>query len=177
MEPISSQAWWQQVKHDPEAFRGWLLDQFRGESAAAGRIELLRDTYASENERAHKVLSVIAEQERKHARWVGALLRARGILPEVQSKAERYWPHVLTGIADLATGCAVGAHAEQMRLERIETIAADREAPDDVRQTFARIVREERFHERAFRHLAGPTALEVTRESHRLGRIALGLLP
>lgn len=175
--PRDSRSWWAAVKLDPGALRGWLLDQYRGESTAAGRIEQLRDEHGGGDARARRLLTVIASQERRHAAWVADLLRARGIEPAVLDKPDRYWKRALPGISDLATGCAVGAHAERMRLERIEAIASDPEAPADIRGTFARILREERFHERAFRGLAGPAALEATREAHDLGREALGLSP
>ena len=64
-----------------------------------------------------------------------------------------------------------------MRLERIEVIASDPEAPEDVRAVFWRILPQERFHEHAFRSLAGAPALEATRAAHELGRTTLGLSP
>jgi rubrerythrin len=173
----NSIAWWQAVKSDPRALADWLLDQHRGEATAAGRIERLRDAFAAPGTRAHRVLTVIAAQERRHAGWVAALLEARGIAAVVEDTAERYWPQVLAGIADLASGCAVGAHAERMRLERIEAIAGDASAPADIRAVFARILPEERFHERAFSRLAGPAALAAAQDAHELGRAALGLAP
>jgi hypothetical protein len=173
----TTQAWWESVKRDPVALQGWLLDQYRGEATAAERIERLRDGYATTGTRAARVLSVIADQERKHAGWVGELLRARGIEPRIEPEAERYWPQVLPGIHDLESGCAVGAHAEKMRLGRIEAIARDPEAPADIRAVFARILPEERFHERAFRGLAGDAALRATEGAQELGRLALGLSP
>jgi rubrerythrin len=171
----TTQAWWESVKRDPAAFQGWLLDQYRGEATAGERIERLRDGYAAPGTRAARVLSIIAEQERKHAGWVGELLRARGVEPRIEPEAERYWPEMLPGIHDLESGCAVGAHAEKMRLDRIEHIARDPEAPADVRAVFARILPEERFHERAFRALAGDAAMRATEGAHELGRLALGL--
>lgn len=173
----STQQWWAQTKRDPQRLQAWLLDQYRGEATAADRITALRRRFAPPGSRAARVLDTIARQERTHAGWVGELLRARGLEPRVETKAERYWPEVMAGIDSLATGCAVGAHAERMRLERIETIAADPGAPQDVRRVFARILPQERFHERAFRSLSDPDALEATREAHELGRVALGLHP
>ena len=173
----TSQQWWEETRKEPARLVAWLLDQYRGEATAAGRIEGLRDTYAQGDAKARRILTVIAAQERQHARWVGGLLRARGLEPAVQDKAERYWEQPLAAIQDLESGCAVGAHAERMRLERIEVIAADPEAPEDVRAVFRRILPQERFHERAFRALAGATALEATRGAHELGRTALGLSP
>jgi len=170
-----SRSWWLATRDDPERLHAWLYDQYRGEVTAASRIETLRDRFATRGSRASRVLSVIADQERDHARWVGELLAARGLPVEVASKSDRYWPRVLPAIADLATGAAVGAHAEQMRLERIEVIAADREAPADIRAVFARILPQERFHARAFTSLATPDALARTAGAHALGRSLLGL--
>lgn len=175
--PRTTAQWWAQTKRDPQRLRAWLLDQYRGEATAATRIDGLRRRFAPPGSRAARVLATIAQQERQHARWVGELLRARGIEPRVETKVPRYWPQVMAEIADLATGCAVGAHAERMRLERIETIAADPESPDDVRRVFTRILPQERFHERAFRSLSDRRALEATRGAHELGRVALGLHP
>ncbi len=173
----TSEQWWRETKSDPDTLRAWLFDQYRGEATAVGRIEALRDRYAATAPRAHRILTVIAGQERKHAGWVAELLRARGIEPRIEDKPTRYWSGPLAAIGDLQTGCAVGAHAEAMRLERIEAIASDETAPADVREVFRRILPEERFHERAFRRLAGASALEATRGAHRKAREALGLFP
>jgi rubrerythrin len=175
--PRTSEAWWRATKADPGALAAWLYDQYRGETSAAERLLLLRDAFARPGTRPYAVLTVIARQEREHAAWVGGLLRARGLPDVVRPEAERYWPRVLPGITDLATGAAVGAHAEKMRLERIEAIADDPDAPADVRAVFARILPQERFHERAFRRLAGPAAMRACEGSHELGRRALGLAP
>ncbi len=172
-----STAWWQRTKADPGRLEGWLRKQYRGEATAAARIEQLRDEYAIDDLRAAHILTVIAGQERKHADWVEGLLRARGVDPTLDGAEERYWKEPLRQIEDLSTGCAVGAHAERMRLDRIRVICEDLEAPKDIRQVFLRILPEERFHERAFRLLAGREAMEATRDAHELGRTALGLEP
>jgi hypothetical protein len=172
----NSAEWWTETRDDPTRLSEWLFDQYRGEVTAAGRIEALRDRFAEPGSRAHRVLTVIAGQERDHAAWVGELLAARGFAVEVKPEPERYWPLVLAGITDLATGAAVGAHAEQMRLERIEEIARDPASPDDIRSVFARILPQERFHARAFASLATPDTLARTANAHELGRRALGLV-
>ena len=173
----TSETWWTETKADAAAFEDWLRDQYRGESTAAGRIEALRDAFAQPGSRAFRILSVIAAQERKHAVWVGEILAARGMALAIDDERERYWPAVVDLVTDLETGAAVGAHAEKMRLERLETIANDETAPADVRAVFTRIVPEERFHERAFRTLAGDLAMKKTAGAHALGRAALGLAP
>lgn len=173
----TSKTWWAETKADPAAFLGWLRDQYRGESTAAGRIEALRDAFTEPGTRAFRILSLIAAQERKHAAWVGELLAARGMKVTIDDERERYWPAVVDLVTDLETGAAVGAHAEKMRLERLLEIANDDKAPPDVRSVFARIVPEERFHERAFRTLAGDLAMKKTANAHALGRAALGLAP
>lgn len=174
---MTSETWWAKTKSSPAALEAWLRDQYRGESTAAGRIEALRDAFAEPGSRAHRILGVIAAQERKHAAWVGELLAARGMPVSVADEAERYWPEVVRVVSDLETGAAVGAHAEKMRLERLEVIANDEDAPPDIRAVFRRIIPDERFHERAFRTMAGDAALRKTANAHALGRAALGLAP
>lgn len=194
----TSEQWWAAVRSDPAKLNVWLLDQFRGEATAATRIRLLRDQFATpavptpagqhgasaQRSHAARVLTVIADQEAQHAAWVAGLLWARGIEAVVVDKVARYWTAChLDEIADLETGCAVGAWAERMRLERIEVIAASADEGEDATDiadivaVFRRILPEERFHERAFRALAGEVALRATKDAHELGRRALGLHP
>jgi len=119
-----------------------------------------------------------SRQEEDHAAWVGDLLRARGEEPCVlKDKEERYWQETLPGITSWESGCAVAAHAEAMRLDRIRVIVADPETPVDVRAVFARILPQEEFHERAFRAFAGDAALAATLHGHEEGARALGLVP
>jgi hypothetical protein len=176
MTERNSTTWWQDTRDDPARLLRWLVAQYRGEVTAASRIETLRDRFATPGSRAHRILTVIAAQERDHARWVGALLTARGVALELDARPERYWREVVPGISDLATGAAVGAHAERMRLERIDVIAGDPAAPGDIRAVFARILPQERFHARAFAELATPDAMARTAGAHALGRKALGLV-
>jgi hypothetical protein len=171
----NSATWWATIRSNPTRLHAWLYDQYRGEVTAAARIEALRDRFTVPGSRPHRILSIIAAQERDHASWVAALLTARNLPATVEDKPDRYWRRVLPQITDLATGAAVGAHAERMRLERIETIAADPTAPADIRAAFARILPQERFHARAFASLATADALARTAGAHALGRAALGL--
>jgi tRNA isopentenyl-2-thiomethyl-A-37 hydroxylase MiaE len=171
----TSKTWWEHTRDDPSRLEAWLYDQYRGEVTAASRIETVRDRFATPSSRAYRVLTAIAKQERAHATWVGELLAARGLRVEVSSKPDRYWQRVVRGIDDLETAAAVGAHAETMRLERIEVIANDPRTPADIRAVFARILPQERFHARAFASLATPETLAATADAHELGRRALGL--
>jgi len=171
----TSAAWWAETRDNSQRLVDWLYDQYRGEVTAGGRIDALRDRFTRPGSRAHRVLGVIAAQERDHAAWVGELLAHRGLAVTVRDQPDRYWRTVLPGLGDLATGAAIGAHAERMRLERIEAIAADPDAPADIRDVFARILVQERFHARAFAALATPEALARTAGAHALGRRVLGL--
>jgi rubrerythrin len=174
-----SAAWWQRTRREPDALHRWLAAQYRGEVTAAGRIRALAERFAGGDRRARRLLARIAAQEQQHAAWVAALLHARGLpLPaEVDAAHERYWARTLPGIRDLESGAAVGAHAERMRLWRIYAIAEDAQAPADIRAVFARILPQERFHERAFRSLCSEPARHAAAAAHRAGMAALGLLP
>ncbi|MEM9072903.1 MAG: ferritin-like domain-containing protein [Myxococcota bacterium] len=177
MTQRTSEQWWSRVKTSRALLHHWLNDQYRGEATAAERIDALRHRFATPGSRADRVLRVIASQERRHAAWVAGLLRARGLSVAIDDVPSRYWEATLGGITDLETGAAVGAHAEKMRLERIEVIARDTSAPSDIRDVFARILPQERFHERAFRSLSTTAALRATSAAHAQGRNALGLVP
>lgn len=172
---VTSEQWWSEVKNDPERFQEWLIKQHRGEVTAASRIERFAATLAP-NDKCRKTLKVIAEQELQHAGWVLGLLETRGVTPNTSHAEERYWKEVLPeGAVTFEEVAAIGAHAEAMRLERIRAIVADEDAPTDVREVFQRIVKDEIFHERAFRKMAGDVAMAKTRPSHDRGRQVLGL--
>lgn len=171
----TAEQWWAETKADEGALRAWLIKQHRGEASAAARIRKFRDEYAPAGE-PRAVLSLIADQEERHARWVLDLLKARGIDPDVDGAEERYWSQTLPAIESFETGAAVGAHAEAMRLRRIRAIVFDASAPADVREVFAKILPEEEFHERALRRLAGDVAMSQTAGAHARGEQLLGLV-
>lgn len=170
----NSKVWWDSVKSDSAKFNDWLIKQYRGEVTAASRIKSFADKYTT-NVRNKKILGVIASQENKHAAWVLDLLVARGVTPDIEHAEDRYWKETLPEIESFETGAAVGAHAEAMRLERIRVICEDDSAPTDVRNVFKKILRDEIFHEKAFRNMAGVEAMMATAESHEKGKELLGL--
>ncbi len=173
----TSFTWWNAIKSDNVAFIDWLRDQYHGEITAHDRIQSFLKTHVPADSPWRRTLELIASQELTHASWVGDLLRARGIEPTVLVKPERYWDATLPGAIDFETAAGVAAHAEQMRLERITVIAIDVDAPADVRDVFARILPEERFHAGAFRHMAGEPAFAATLARHELGMEAIALIP
>lgn len=171
----TSKQWWDEVKASPEAINEWLQKQYTGEVTAADRIVRLGEQFDA-NPKAQKILATIAAQEAQHAEWIRALLVVRGINPEVGNAEKRYWAKTLPGIVDFETGAAVAAHAEKMRLERIQVICDDEDAPWDIRYTFKKILKDELWHEKAFRALSTDDALEKTLHGHEEGRESLGLV-
>lgn len=171
----TSKQWWQETKADPAKLTEWLKKQYTGEVTASQRILDLRDKFQVDG-KDHKILTFIANQEQTHAQWILELLHNRGIEPEVGDPNKRYWKETLKGIEDLETGCAVGAHAEAMRLDRIREIAYDVTAPHDIVTKFTKILIDEVGHEKLFRKLSTPEALEATRANHEAGAAALGLV-
>lgn len=181
-------AWWDAVKADPEKLQRWLISQWRGEHTAATRIRELILSHnppvpAEQAERWIATVERIACQEEQHARWVAELLRTRGVdvetLPPHPEAKSRYWEKTHP-ISDWATGCAVAAHAEAMRLARIRAICHDLTLPPDladVRGVFGRILPEEEFHEQAFSEFTTDAARRATQPGHEAGMAALGLYP
>lgn len=172
----TAQQWWDEVKNDVQKLNGWLVRQHRGEATASNRIVAFADKYAPDV-RTKRILYTIASQENIHASWIQQLLTTRGLDVNVSDPEKRYWKETLPQVDSFSTGAAVGAHAEGMRLERIKVIASDESAPQDIREMFARILKDELFHEEAFREMAGVSAMELTVANHRRGRKVLGLEP
>lgn len=176
----TSQEWWNEVKVDSTKTESWLRKQYRGEVTAASRIQKLAKQYTETGSWQTTVLNIIANQETQHAGFVKELLDIRGIEVDISDLIEaenRYWAETLPGIKDFVTGTAVAAHAEKMRLERIETIVNDEESPTDIRAAFTKILQDELWHESAFRKMSTPLAMSETAGDHELGRAALGLVP
>jgi len=173
----TSKEWWNGVKNDPDALIRWLRNQYHGEAIAAIRMRKFVEKFGHQakfNER--RTVEAIAHQEGQHAQWVGELLQDRGVRPTLIGKTERYWDETIGGIDSWDSGCAVAAHAEGMRLERIRAIVNDSESPHDVRVAFNRIVVQEEFHARAFKTFASDEALFMALCNHRAGAEALGLV-
>lgn len=171
------QEWWDTIKGDKDKIVHWLKNQYYGEYTAAERIKTL--VIDNLQEGTHKELATrIMNDEIKHAQWISTLLQARNITPEVLEKEERYWTAALedapAGDAEYAAGIA--AHAEEMRLERIKIIMADETADQDIRTIFKAIYKDEVFHAKAFKEIAGDNYYNETSEKHAKGLEALGLI-
>lgn len=172
----TSKQWWEETKVSEQKTINWLKNQYHGEAVAAERIEKyilphLDGKYEFMVER-------IVDDEIRHSQWVGELLTNRGITPEILQKEERYWREVMT--EDFTTNgnyaCAVAAHAEEMRLERIQVIMNDVDAPEDIRKVFTNIYKDELFHAKGFKLIAGDDYYNKASENHAKGLEALGLI-
>lgn len=174
----TSKEWWSEVKADNAKLVDWLKRQYRGEVSAVQRLNTVKLTFEMDmTAEQFNNLSLIASQEAMHARWIKDLLEERGIQADAdQENAEtRYWSEVDLSYSDFLTTMAVGAHAEQMRLERIRAIAEDKTAPWDIREAFIRIAADESYHAKFFTEAAGADALKATENDHEAGKRLLGL--
>lgn len=170
----TSKQWWESVKNNQSLLNQWLMNQYHGEVKAAEKIEqLILSKEAPESQK--RIIRIIIEQEKKHAVWIGQLLITRGITPKVLEKKKRYWDKTLSQIVDWDTSCAVAAHAERMRLERIRVICEDKDTPEDIRIVFEKILVEEEFHAATFDRFTTGDALLATSDKHEAGMKELGL--
>lgn len=174
----TSAEWWAEVKADPKRLLDWLHKQYIGEITAHVKMTDFLAAYGAQakDPKWAETVEKIAYQEAAHSVWIGALLVARGETPGKGTATNRYWEKTLPGIDSWESGCAVAALAEKMRLERIRVIAGDPEAPQDIREVFAKILPQEEFHEKAFRSFATDEALTAALEGHQAGMNALGLI-
>ncbi len=172
----TSQEWWDQTKASPEKIINWLKNQYHGEAVAAERI---RQFILPKMEGKYEfMVERIADDETRHASWIRDLLISRGVFPQILQKEERYWKTVMTEDFnnDGNYAAAVAAHAEEMRLERIKVIMDDELAPEDIRATFINIYKDELFHAKGFKLIAGDDYYNKASENHAKGLEALGLI-
>ena len=169
----TSLQWWEEIKTDEHQLNAWLLKQHYGEKTAYTRITELQNRVP--DRKSKQILNLIAEQELTHSEWIEGLLTTRNFIP-IATHSERYWKETLNDSLTLTELFAVAAHAEGMRLERINAIANDKTAPPDIREVFVKILKDETFHEKAFKALAGEIAYEAARGNHEKGLASLGLV-
>jgi tRNA isopentenyl-2-thiomethyl-A-37 hydroxylase MiaE len=112
----TSKQWWEETKADEAKLNQWLIKQHRGEVTASKRILDFATEHAP-NLATHNLLMIIVKEEIKHAIWIAGLLKKRGLTPDTTNAEERYWKTALPEVTNFHTGAAVGAHAEQMRLD------------------------------------------------------------
>lgn len=170
----SSEQWWSEVKSNQSLLVDWLKDQYHGEVTAAMRIKQIFNQF-NLTEPQRKIVERIAREEAQHAKWVGSLLKNRGITPRVLTKQERYWDKTLVNISSVEDAAAIGHHAEAMRLERIRVICSDATAPEDIREVFSKILPDEEGHEAMFKLLSNRESLASRANNHQQGMKALGL--
>jgi|SRR5579872_538737 len=172
----TTQEWWDAVSNDPDKMIEWLKAQYHGEVTASNRIRELLTQYPEMTKFERDLIEMIAQDETNHAEWVKTLLTTRGIPAEVLTKEERYWDQTLPkGNATFSQMCAIGYHAETMRLERIKLLAKSRKF-DDIAEVFLRILPEERFHTKAFMVMSTPEDIAAALPAHNEGLNALGLV-
>lgn len=167
----TSAEWWKETKNDEAKLNNWLERQFHGEYDAAERIKALSEKFPTHA----KSLMVIADQEYKHAGYIATLCGIRNI-PTNQKHEGRYWKNINLEFDSVEEAAAVGAHAEEMRLERIRCIANDPTAPTDIQMIFIKILKDEEFHAEFFRNITTDELYEAARTNHETGVNALGLL-
>lgn len=170
---MNSKEWWNTVKNDHVKFNSWLQKQYFGETKAAERIKQLITKYNLNKEQS-KIIKKIAKQEENHAKWIFGLLKSRGVQP-LEKHKERYWKETGIEFDTSDEAFAVAAHAEKMRLERIQVIVDDVNAPSDVRKIFKLILKDELFHEKAFKELSTPEQYKKSEKNHKAGLKSLGL--
>lgn len=177
-QPKTSQEWWDSIKNDPELIKKWLVNQYHGEAVASQRIKEHILPFFETAPKSKAVVERIAADEEKHAKWIATLLENRGLTAEILKKEERYWNEVINeefkGNGQYAAAAA--AHAEEMRLERIEVLCTDPVVDSDIKMTFLMILKDEKFHAKAFKSLGGEEYYNESAENHAKGMEALGLI-
>lgn len=177
----TTEQWWEDVSTDESKFIDWLKKQYHGELTAGKRIAHLCSfipLFDGKFEWRGRILTGIVQDEVKHAKWIGELLSTRSVKPQLLDKEERYWNETLPTMNGKSFEylCAVGHHAEVMRLDRIRLLASD-ERFADVAEVFKKILPEEEFHAALFGIMSTPADIAEAAKYHLNGMNALGLEP
>lgn len=176
----NSLEWWSEVLATPGKLEDWLKRQYHSEASAVPRIAKLQDRVErsdiANKEEWRWLLTIISQDEAKHATQVAKLMESRGlvakILPEHRSKYMKKFQELPDTIEVMT---AVAAYAELTSLTRFGAILQHPDTPQDIRQEFTSILFEEEFHHAAFRRLAGSAAYELASQAHQRGLDAVGI--
>jgi len=174
----TSQKWWEETKNDEAKLNRWLQRQYVGEFAAVNLLSEILLRFGSEmtHRDRHNVFRVMT-QEALHGSWMSELLTNRDLQPETDGVAtQRYWAEVLPNVNSFKDAMQAAMQAESMRLHRIRAIAADEEAPEDIRRIFKAILPHEEWHERVFGEMKGDHYNETIANDHEKGLGALSLV-
>lgn len=167
--------WLEEVLGSVAKLDNWLQRQYVGECLAYERMMTLAKNYELSSKE-KTVLEIIAKDEQKHSSWILKLLLNRQItIPRISYDEDRYWKATLTSNMSKDQLFAIGHHAEDMRLRRIKLLSSDTRVTDDIRTVFGFILKDEKFHSKAFKNLASKEALTEMAGNHKAGLDALGL--
>ena len=174
----TTEQWWQEVSACPNKFNEWLKKQYYGEVQACVRIRKMSEIFKlSPIQRS--VIRKIANDEATHAAWIKGLMIQRGIaVSDLDRGTDRYWAEVLEydmSVYSFEELCAIGHHAEEMRLDRIAVLMRQSGYPD-VADVFDKIWRDEVFHADAFKAMSTEQHLVRFKGAHEEGKVALGLV-
>ena len=175
----TSQQWWDSIKDSPNLINNWLLNQFYGEMSAYLRITSVLNSNVQLSTKQQKALEKICQEELTHAHWIRDLLTTRNLVADsTKEHVERYWQNTLPSLEDKTSDelFAIGAHAEEMRLERIKVIANDLNADKDIKETFVKILKDELTHAALFKNLTTEDEYNKAKVNHDNGLNALGLV-
>ena len=143
---------WADMKQQPHWLEKWLQGEYNGETHAVTTMRELLKTLEGQagKEKAVLVVQQVLRDEANHIALIGQLLKVRGVIP---STSKPFTP--LPGMEEPEAGSAKCSYAEAVRAGQIRVVVEDPDTPEDIRGVFSLILREESFHERSFRTLAG----------------------
>ncbi|ASD50435.1 hypothetical protein FDI24_gp154 [Acidovorax phage ACP17] len=167
--------WLAGIENDRALLEDWLKKQYRGEVRASIKVAELAETI--EDPSLRTAVDRVADDEGRHAAWIRAILKVEGVEvnPDQENADDRYWRHVMDGELSQDELLAAGAHAEQMRLVRIEAIMNSGVLGQHIIAVFRRIYEDEVHHARIFSQACTPEAYAKMSEKHQAGLAALGL--
>ncbi len=149
---------WPEMKRQPDWVRTYVARVVVGEKDSLAMMCHIRDTFGHEapSERDRRTLDAIIAQEEGHVAMFSALLLELG--GQIPDQPKTWIPNTLIS---WASGCAIAARGEEIRLGEITHLLADNDVPEQVKQVLVGILREEEFHQRGFTRATDSYTLET----------------
>lgn len=159
-----TQDWWKRTTADESKLIAWLMKLHGTELGGYDDYSTFLTDYLPD-ERTSKILTNIAEDEKKHANLIASMLDGRGYRL-YQAQPSEYWAALDSHITDITSACAANYYGEALAAFRFEVIIDMPCTPKDVKEILNIILPDEQFHRTTLKRMAGDEQLEKFKAIH-----------
>ena len=162
--------WWLRCISDNTKMTAWLQKLQRTEIGGYDdHVEYMSKNVIGERET--RILTNIAEDERKHSGLLIDMFAERNIAVVPDGVQSSYWDEILSNVTNLQEYCAANYYGEALAAFRFEVIESMSETPGDIKEVIRKVIRkvlpDEIFHRETLQRLAGEETLARMQAIHQ----------